>query len=120
MAIAARDTAVCCHSLVANVDGLLLWAFNVVSLLLESSDCFASEQVATSSHPGRTKTNQTHFMTPSLKLCDVPGLVWPRWGVLPAVQVFVFVCVDDHLIKESVLLCSPAALKGLLICCVAR
>lgn len=44
-------------------------------------------QVAVSSHPGRTKHYQTHYMTPLLMLCDCPGLVFPRLDVALPVQV---------------------------------
>ncbi len=40
-----------------------------------------THKVAVSSHPGRTKHYQTHYMTPSLMLCDCPGLVFPRLDV---------------------------------------
>lgn len=33
--------------------------------------------VQCSSTPGRTKHYQTHFMTPTLRLCDCPGLIFP-------------------------------------------
>ena len=33
--------------------------------------------VSTSITPGRTKHFQTHFMTPTIELCDCPGLVFP-------------------------------------------
>ncbi|KAF5835891.1 hypothetical protein DUNSADRAFT_6704 [Dunaliella salina] len=46
-----------------------------------------AHRVATSTHPGRTKRNQTHFMTPNLKLLDAPGLVFPRRGVSIPMQV---------------------------------
>ncbi len=44
-------------------------------------------QVAVSSHPGRTKHYQTHYMSPRLMLCDCPGLVFPRLDVALPVQV---------------------------------
>lgn len=46
------------------------------------TDTYFCVQVAVSSHPGRTKHYQTHFVpTTSLVLCDCPGLVFPRFGV---------------------------------------
>ncbi|GAX80266.1 hypothetical protein CEUSTIGMA_g7704.t1 [Chlamydomonas eustigma] len=46
-----------------------------------------THRVAVSSHPGRTKHYQTHFMTADLMLCDCPGLVFPRAGVPLPMQV---------------------------------
>lgn len=46
-----------------------------------------SHRVAVSSHPGRTKHFQTHWMTQRLVLCDVPGLVFPRLDVSLPMQV---------------------------------
>jgi len=42
-----------------------------------------AHKVAVSSHPGRTKHYQTHFVpgTPRLMMCDCPGIVFPRLGV---------------------------------------
>ena len=40
-----------------------------------------------SSHPGRTKHYQTHYMTDRLMLCDCPGLVFPRLDVALPIQV---------------------------------
>jgi len=40
-----------------------------------------------SSHPGRTKHYQTHYMTPGLMLCDCPGIVFPKLDVPLPVQV---------------------------------
>ncbi|CAG0890243.1 unnamed protein product, partial [Cyprideis torosa] len=36
-----------------------------------------AKKTATSITPGKTKHFQTHFLTPSLLLCDCPGLVFP-------------------------------------------
>ncbi len=44
-------------------------------------------RVAVSSHPGRTRHFQTHYMTPRLVLCDCPGLVFPRLDVALPLQV---------------------------------
>jgi ribosome biogenesis GTPase A len=46
-----------------------------------------SHRVAVSSHPGRTKHLQTHYMTPQLMVCDCPGLVFPRYQVSLPMQV---------------------------------
>lgn len=46
-----------------------------------------------SSHPGRTKHYQTHYMTPSLMLCDCPGLVFPRLDVALPLQVIILAMV---------------------------
>ena len=46
-----------------------------------------SHRVAVSSHPGRTKHLQTHYMTPHLMVCDCPGLVFPRYQVSLPMQV---------------------------------
>ncbi|KAI8470242.1 MAG: hypothetical protein J3K34DRAFT_458942 [Monoraphidium minutum] len=40
-----------------------------------------SHRVAVSSHPGRTKHYQTHYVSRRLVLCDCPGLVFPRLDV---------------------------------------
>jgi GTP-binding protein EngB required for normal cell division len=42
--------------------------------------------VQCSSTPGRTKHYQTHFMTPNIRLCDCPGLIFPA-AVPRALQV---------------------------------
>lgn len=46
-----------------------------------------AHRVAVSSHPGRTKHYQTHYMTDRLVLCDCPGLVFPRLHVSLPMQV---------------------------------
>jgi ribosome biogenesis GTPase A len=46
-----------------------------------------THRVAVSSHPGRTKHYQTHYMVPRLMLCDCPGLVFPRLNVSLPMQV---------------------------------
>ncbi|KAL6763715.1 P-loop containing nucleoside triphosphate hydrolase protein [Haematococcus lacustris] len=46
-----------------------------------------AHRVAVSSHPGRTKHYQTHFMAPGLMLCDCPGLVFPRVDVSLPMQI---------------------------------
>ena len=46
-----------------------------------------THRVAVSSHPGRTKHYQTHYMSERLLLCDCPGLVFPRAGVSLPMQV---------------------------------
>eukprot|EP00798_Chlamydomonas_sp_ICE-L_P028310 gene28310-31421_t len=46
-----------------------------------------NHKVAVSSHPGRTKHYQTHYMTKNLMLCDCPGLVFPRLDVSMPMQV---------------------------------
>lgn len=40
-----------------------------------------------SSHPGRTKHLQTHFLCPKLLLCDCPGIVFPKRNVPFPMQV---------------------------------
>jgi hypothetical protein len=45
-----------------------------------------SHRVAVSSHPGRTKHYQTHYVSRRLVLCDCPGLVFPRLDVSLPVQ----------------------------------
>lgn len=40
-----------------------------------------------SSHPGKTKHYQTHYMSPHLMLCDCPGLVFPKLDVPMPLQV---------------------------------
>ncbi|NWS64583.1 GNL1 protein, partial [Chunga burmeisteri] len=42
--------------------------------------------VSVSRAPGRTRYFQTHFLTPSVRLCDCPGLVFPSRAP-PALQV---------------------------------
>ncbi|XP_053908011.1 guanine nucleotide-binding protein-like 1 [Cuculus canorus] len=42
--------------------------------------------VSVSRAPGRTRYFQTHFLTPSVRLCDCPGLVFPSHAP-PALQV---------------------------------
>jgi hypothetical protein len=46
-----------------------------------------AHRVAVSSHPGRTKHYQTHYMTERFVLCDCPGLVFPRLDVALPLQV---------------------------------
>jgi hypothetical protein len=46
-----------------------------------------SHRVAVSSHPGRTKHYQTHYVCDRLVLCDCPGLVFPRLDVSLPMQV---------------------------------
>lgn len=46
-----------------------------------------SHRVAVSSHPGRTKHYQTHYVSRRLVLCDCPGLVFPRLDVSLPMQV---------------------------------
>ncbi|KAF8066210.1 Gnl1 [Scenedesmus sp. PABB004] len=46
-----------------------------------------THRVAVSSHPGRTKHYQTHWMTDRLVLCDCPGIVFPRLDVSMSMQV---------------------------------
>lgn len=46
-----------------------------------------SHRVAVSSHPGRTKHYQTHYLARRFMLCDCPGLVFPRLDVSLPMQV---------------------------------
>jgi len=46
-----------------------------------------THRVAVSSHPGRTKHYQTHYVSKQLVLCDCPGLVFPRLDVSLPMQV---------------------------------
>lgn len=51
------------------------------------ADCVMLEQVVSVSRtPGHTKHLQTIFLTPTVRLCDCPGLVFPSY-VDKALQV---------------------------------
>jgi hypothetical protein len=55
-----------------------------------------SHRVAVSSHPGRTKHYQTHYVCDRLVLCDCPGLVFPRLDVSLPMQVGTWAGVGGH------------------------
>ena len=57
--------------------------------------------VSVSRTPGRTKYFQTYYLTPTVKLCDCPGLVFPS-RVDKQLQVRTQGDCWHHLIVESV------------------
>lgn len=60
-----------------------------------------AHRVAVSSHPGKTKHYQTHYMTPTLMLCDCPGVVFPKLDVPLPIQV-VFGCYRIASVRDPV------------------
>lgn len=51
--------------------------------------------VSVSKTPGHTKHFQTIFLTPTVKLCDCPGLVFPSLVQKP-LQVGLYLCLKFH------------------------
>lgn len=59
------------------------------------------KRVSVSSTPGKTKHFQTIFLTPSIVLCDCPGLVFPTFSTTKADQVCNGVLPIDQLREHS-------------------
>lgn len=59
------------------------------------------KRVSVSSTPGKTKHFQTLYLTPSLVLCDCPGLVFPTFSTTKADQVCNGVLPIDQLREHT-------------------
>eukprot|EP00854_Cymbomonas_tetramitiformis_P001000 gene1000-1524_t len=48
---------------------------------------FGAPTVGVSPTPGKTKHLQTHFLQPKVRVCDCPGLIFPKRGISMGLQV---------------------------------